>query len=408
MGEWVEGRLEDICEIIDGDRGVNYPSQSDFFVDGYCLFLNTGNVTKNGFNFEKNSFITQEKDEILRKGRLQLDDIILTTRGTVGNVALLKKSTPYQNARINSGMVILRTKKDVSAEFLYFALKSSVLQKNIELYSSGSAQPQLPIKDMRRMKMSFPSFPTQTRITDILSTYDDAIENNNSRIVLLEKAAKELYKEWFVRMRFPGHESTRIVNGFPEGWEVKRLNEFCHVTDGTHDTPKQTDYGVPLVTGKHIRNGFIDFKGAYLISEADHEAISRRSGLESGDILLSNIGTVGNICVVNYDREFSVKNVIILKPKSEIKTTYLHYLMTSQAVQDILSVQTNGASQQFVGLTFMRRFKILVPSQVVLDSFAKQIMPILTRKQTLYAQSQNLAQQRDLLLPRLMSGKLEV
>jgi type I restriction enzyme S subunit len=252
-----------------------------------------------------------------------------------------------------------------------------------------------------------PKISTQIRIAEILSAYDDAIENNNRRITLLEKTARELYREWFVRFRFPGHERTEFVNGLPEGWEVDRLDKYCHVTDGTHDTPKETKSGVPLITGKCINDGFIDFNRAYLISETDHENIKRRSGLNSGDILFSNIGTVGNACVVNYDREFSVKNVIIFKPDGKEKTSYLYYMLTSKSLQDIFASQTSGSSQQFVGLSFMRGFRILVPSKLIISRFAEYIVPLIDAKQLLQAQSQNLARQRDLLLPRLMSGKLD-
>jgi type I restriction enzyme S subunit len=186
------------------------------------------------------------------------------------------------------------------------------------------------------------------------------------------------------------------------------MSDFCFVTDGTHDTPKPIETGIPLITGRCISDGFVDFDSAYCISESDHESIKKRSGLDTGDILFSNIGTVGNTCLVNYDREYSVKNVVIFKPKSACVTAYLYYWLTSKPMQDIFQVQTNGASQQFVGLTFMRRFKILVPEEAILGSFAAMVSPILNNKQLLHDQSQNLARQRDMLLPRLMSGKLEV
>ena len=261
---------------------------------------------------------------------------------------------------------------------------------------------------IQRLKLNLPDLPTQERIADILSAYDDLIEANNRRIELLEQAAQELYKEWFVRFRFPGHEKAKFENGLPEGWKIKRMNEFCYVTDGTHDTPKPVDVGVPLVTGRCISSGFVDFNVAYNISEADHEGIKKCSGLKSGDILFSNIGTVGNCCIVDYDREFSVKNVIIFKPETMRDTAYLYYWMTSSTMQEIFGAQTNGASQQFVGLTFMRRYKLLVPKDDILEAFADKVLPIVEQKRLLHQKNLNLTAQRDMLLPRLMSGKLEV
>jgi len=326
--------------------------------------------------------------------------IVVGRKGTAGSV--FYSDLPF--FCIDTAFYIDEVFEDCDMKFIYYYMQLM----NLGSFNNDAAVPGLNRNLAHKLKLSTPNFSTQTRIADILSAYDDAIENNNRRIALLEQAARELYREWFVRMRFPGHETVKFVNGLPEGWEIRRLGEFGYITDGTHDTPKESESGVPLVTGKCIKGGFIDFNSAYLINEADHKVISRRSGLDSGDILLSNIGTVGSICVVNYDREFSVKNVIILKPSSSTKTAYLYYLLTSSYMQDILSAQTNGASQQFVGLTFMRRFKILVPNEPVMENFAKQITPILAEKQLLYTKSLNLAHQRDMLLPRLMSGKLEV
>lgn len=338
---------------------------------------------------------------------IQPNDIIFSTVRPNLRAYYYVKECPT-NAICSTGFAVLRAKKNANSRFIYYLVTEKSFVDYLSLVAKGSAYPAVDTNDFKKAKVSIPDLPTQQRIADILSTYDDLIENNNKRIALLEKAAQELYKEWFVRFRFPGHETTRFVNGLPEGWEVKRMNDFCYVTDGTHDTPKPVDNGVPLITGRCIKNGYVDFNAAYSISFEDHEKIKKRSGLKTGDILLSNIGTVGNTCRVIYDREFSVKNVIIFKPDSDLISHYLYYLLISQSAQDIFAAQTNGASQQFVGLTFMRRFKILVPSDDVLTAFSKKVESLLKHKDNLFAQNQNLTKQRDLLLPRLMSGKLEV
>ncbi len=338
---------------------------------------------------------------------IQPNDIIFSTVRPNLRAYYYVKECPT-NAICSTGFAVLRAKKNANSRFIYYLVTEKSFVDYLSLVAKGSAYPAVDTNDFKKAKVSIPDLPTQQRIADILSAYDDLIENNNKRIALLEKAAQELYKEWFVRFRFPGHETTRFVNGLPEGWEVKRMNDFCYVTDGTHDTPKPVDNGVPLITGRCIKNGYVDFNAAYSISFEDHEKIKKRSGLKTGDILLSNIGTVGNTCRVIYDREFSVKNVIIFKPDSDLISHYLYYLLISQSAQDIFAAQTNGASQQFVGLTFMRRFKILVPSDDVLTAFSKKVESLLKHKDNLFAQNQNLAKQRDLLLPRLMSGKLEV
>lgn len=308
----------------------------------------------------------------------------------------------------SNDVLVVKANKTVDSKFLYYVLSDNNFFNYSTVTSKGTKMPRGSKNAIMKYWVPDLDRPTQKKFADILSSYDELIKANNERIELLEQAAQELYKEWFVRLRFPGYENAKFEDGIPEEWEIKRMNEFCYLTDGTHDTPKPVDVGVPLVTGRCISSGFVDFDAAYNISEADHEGIKKRSGLKSGDILFSNIGTVGNCCIVDYDREFSVKNVIIFKPETMRDTAYLYYWMTSSTMQEIFGAQTNGASQQFVGLTFMRRYKLLVPKDDILEAFADKVLPIVEQKRLLHQKNLNLVAQRDMLLPRLMSGKLEV
>ncbi|MDJ1171926.1 restriction endonuclease subunit S [Roseofilum sp. BLCC_M154] len=159
--DWVEKKLGDteVLRIIDGDRGKNYPKKADFYPEGYCLFLNTKNVRPDGFNFDTTMFITEEKDKALRKGKLMRRDVILTTRGTIGNIALYDDSVEFDHIRINSGMLIFRpNEKVITSEYLFEVMRSSIVKLQIKRFTSGAAQPQLPIKTL--VNFSFP-IPTQ-------------------------------------------------------------------------------------------------------------------------------------------------------------------------------------------------------------------------------------------------------
>ncbi len=147
--EWEEKIGNTSIQIVDGDRGKNYPKSTEFFSNEHCLFLNAKNVTKNGFDFNVCNFITQEKDNILRSGKLKRNDIVLTTRGTVGNLALYDDLIEYDNIRINSGMVIFRS-ENISPIFLYVLMKSQYFTDSVTEQTSGSAQPQLPIRDIKK------------------------------------------------------------------------------------------------------------------------------------------------------------------------------------------------------------------------------------------------------------------
>lgn len=174
--------------------------------------------------------------------------------------------------------------KDTDTKYLYYSIGLKLHQ--MKANASGTATKFLTQPILNSINIEYRDILEQKRIADILSAYDNLIENNNKRIKLLEQMAENLYKEWFVRFRFPGYENTKFVDDIPSDWQILRMSDFCYVTDGTHDTPKPVnDDGVPLVTGKCIKNGFIDFNEPYNISYQDHESISKRSGLKTGDIL---------------------------------------------------------------------------------------------------------------------------
>ena len=161
--------MTNVCEIIDGDRGKNYPKQEDFFEQEFCLFLNAKNVTKHGFDFTECMFITQEKDLELRKGKLQRGDVVLTTRGTLGNLAFYTENVPYDNIRINSGMVILRMNREIINETFFieqFRMQVDDIKTSI---ASGSAQPQLPISIMNKIGIIIPNLSLQTQFASFVN-----------------------------------------------------------------------------------------------------------------------------------------------------------------------------------------------------------------------------------------------
>lgn len=402
---WVEKKLGEICDVTSSKRiylsdyvGVGIP----FFRSKEAIQLH------NGEKITEPLYISKEKYDLLKSkfGIPKKGDILLTSVGTIGVPYYVQDFEFY----FKDGNLTWLKNFDTSytSKFIYYWINSAVGRGIINNSLIGSSQQALTIENIKRLSLSIPPLITQQKIADILSAYDDLIENNNQRIELLEQGAQQIYKEWFVHFRFPGYETTRFVKGIPDAWEVKSITEMSDITDGTHETPKPVDVGCYLVTGKNIVNDTIDFSTAYYISEKDHIAISKRSGLEKGNILFSNIGTIGSTCIIGDNTDFSVKNVIIIKPFTSEDTCYLYCLLKNITTQEIFKQQASGASQQFIALGFMRRYKILIPDINVLKKFSTLLEPILNEKSVLQQQNQILIKQRDLLLPRLMSGKIEV
>ena len=188
--------MTELCEIIDGDRGANYPKQEEFSDNGFCLFLNAKNVTANGFSFENCMFITAVKDKLLRKGKLSRGDVVLTTRGTIGNLAFYDGAVPYEHIRINSGMVILRMKRERITERFFIEQFKMQLASIKEKIASGSAQPQLPISTMNKIVMLVPDVELQHQFASFVEQIDKsklAIQQSLDKLELLKKSLMQKY-----------------------------------------------------------------------------------------------------------------------------------------------------------------------------------------------------------------------
>ena len=185
-----------VCAIIDGDRGKNYPKQDEFSDTGYCLFLNAKNVTATGFSFENRMFITKEKDNALHNGKLERGDVVLTTRGTLGNLAFYDDSVPFENVRINSGMVILRMKKSVMTEVFFMEQFKLQLQSIKGKIASGSAQPQLPISTMSKIRILLAPMALQEQFAAFVEQTDKsklAVQKGLQELEILKKSLMQQY-----------------------------------------------------------------------------------------------------------------------------------------------------------------------------------------------------------------------
>jgi len=202
---WEEKQLGDtsIIEIIDGDRGSNYPAKDDFSDEGFCLFLNTKNVRPDGFNFDTTMYISKEKDQALRKGKLQRNDVILTTRGTIGNVAVYDDNVNLEQIRINSGMLIFRPNTDkLLPSFLFEVFRSGIMKIQITVHVSGAAQPQLPIKTLIKFKIPVPkTLEAQGKMVNSIRLLDAVTQRLQSiyqqKLVSLDALKKSLLDQAF-------------------------------------------------------------------------------------------------------------------------------------------------------------------------------------------------------------------
>lgn len=406
MSEWTEITIGELGRVVTGNTpskndasnyGGKYPfiKPTDMNVDERYVTEWEENYSEKAFKKFKSYYIPPKSTGVV-------------TIGTVGEKIFQTNQYCFTNQSVN---VVIPDENKYDNDFVYYLLKVNL--PKVERANPGTASGRHHVS-----KSSFCSIKVkvieskqeQQKIAAILSAYDDLIENNLKQIKLLEEMAQIIYEEWFVRFKFPNHKNTPVdeVTGLPLGWETRKISCLCSdITDGTHATPKEVSEGIKLVTGKHISNGFINFETAYLISKEDHEQIKKRSGLNKGDILFSNIGTLGSVGVATQDFEFSCKNVIIFK----YKKGYSHFLYTylsNQNTKNKLSAQSAGVAQKFYSLNFIRNFEDFLPTDELIEIFDNKMSKNYVLKHQLHNQNQLLKEARDILLPRLMTGKISV
>ena len=291
--------------------------------------------------------------------------------------------------------IVVANKENCDICFAYYLLKNSRLNN----YAGGAAQPLLTQIVLKNVKTNFPELNVQQKIGSILSAYDDLIENNLRRIELLEQAAMELYKEWFVRLRFPGHQHTKIRSDIPENWEKKRLIEVSDITMG--QSPKSIYYNTDG-DGLPFHQGVKDF-GTRFITHSTYCTVKNRIG-ESGDILFSVRAPVGRLNIT-LDKIVIGRGLSAIRSKINHQSFLYYQLKTYFFKEDMIGT---GAIFAAITKNDLHNLELPLPDHRLIEEFQEYSLPIDEQIKNLFLQNQKLRQGRDLLLPKLMNGEVEV
>lgn len=293
----------------------------------------------------------------------------------------------------SNDVLVLKTNKSVDKKFLYYVLSDNNFFNYSTVTSKGTKMPRGSKTAIMKYLVPDVDMPTQKRIAEILCAYDELIANNNRRIALLEKAAQELYKEWFVRFRFPGYETAKFENGLPEGWQVRRVGDISKIGSGG-DAPKDyspvrtPEYSVPIFSNGITNDGLYGF--------------AKKGTKKAKSITISARGTVGFTCL-KFEPYLPIVRLLSIEPDNkDIDVYYLYYNLRNDIIDGY------GTSQQQITIPFFSKKKIIVPPMALQNQYAAIVEEIYNQINKLKDMNNNLVKQRDLLLPRLMSGKLEV
>ena len=395
-------------ELIDGDRGKNYPRNDEMFEKEYCLFLNAKNVTINGFVFDENVFITKEKDELLRKGKLNRNDIVLTTRGTIGNVGLYDESVKYDNVRINSGMLIIRNNDlNINTKYLYYQLTSPFIRDQIFSLKTGSAQPQIPITVLKKLKLLIPDKNIQDKIVKVMDSVVNKIKLNNEINNNLYEFTNKLFEE-------------KILNNQDkDDWTEYVLSDISKMINGYsykgNELTDKSDIGMATIknferTGGFKLDGFKDLTPEK--AKKDHY-VKPYEVLVACTDLTQNADIIGNAIMLlntlDYNEIIMSMDLVKLVPITNFVNNYMLYaIVNSKDFKDFALGYKSGTTVLHLNKNCFKEYTIKLPNEDILKDLSKVIEVNYKKLSQIIAENKKLEQLRDTLLPKLMNGEIDL
>ena len=382
-----------------------------------CKIINMGEIF--GYSFiggQDMSRITVDEAE-LQRFHVKAGDLLFARRSLVESGAGKCSIVNVINESIvfESSIIRVRLNQAIADPLFYmYWMRSLAGRTAIGAIVTGLNVKGIRSSDLSNIEVEVPPLETQKAISSILRSYDELIETYQKQIKSLEEAALRLYKEWFVDLRFPGHESAKIVDGIPEGWSFRTLGELT-TKFATGLNPRKnfvlgkgSNY---YVTIKNMANNRVVFDDK--CDRVDNDAlvkINRRSDLQQGDLLFSGIGTIGRVAMIDKPvQNWNIsESVFTMRPIQSISSVYLFLMMLNDDIQSYCQANAHGCAQKGIRMADLKAYKTLIAPQELMDSFTRIVTPYISASHKINDQILHLTEARDRLLPKLMSREIEV
>lgn len=399
---WEIKKLSDCCvSIADGDHQPPPKAQKGI------PFVTISNITAtNQFDFNNTMYVPEEYYNHLDSRRKpQRGDILYSVVGSFGIPVYIKETVPFVFQR---HIAILRSNNAILPQFLYYTMLNRDFYMMADAAAIGAAQRTVSLTALRNMKIAVPQMDIQTRIVNALSAYDSLIENNQKQIKLLEEATQRLYKEWFVDLRFPGYETTPVVDGVPEGWELCRVGDVIEFNPKVPLNKERLKQSVPMSA----------LSTTSMVLDADEFTTTfsnSGSKFQNGDTLLARItpclenGKTAFATGIEND-EGAVGSTEFIVMRSKGINPYMVYLLArdNSFRQSAINSMTGSDGRQRAQADKLKVLPYLKPTDQIMKLFAGYAEPMFIQIQKKNEQNVRLRQARDRLLPKLMNGELEV
>ena len=396
---WVQSTLGEVADIFSG-----YAFKSaDMNSEGGTPLIKIKNIADSAVSHECDAFLNKDFNLAkFERFHLLRDDFLvaMTGQGSVGRIGKMRDYKPgfYVNQRV---AIVRVNPEKANPVFIFYQIATRSNELELFKKANGAGQPNISAKQIGELPVVLPSTEQQQYIADVLSSYDDSIENNQKQIKLLEEAAQRLYKEWFVDLCFPGHETTPIVDGIPEGWEIKSMDDIAEYINGYAFKP--TDWGLvgkPIIKIKEMGSGVTADT-----PRNTGENIPKKYNVSAGDILFSWSATLSAMI---WDEEDGLLNQHLFKviPNNGISREFV--LQSILKTLNEFANLTTGSTMKHIQRGKLKEVKVNVPAAALMEKYKAVSEAI--REQILNVKQQMLLlrEARDRLLPKLMSGEIEV
>ena len=392
--------------------GKTPPTTNKNYYGDYAVFIKPTDISEQSkYTYETEEMYSKLAAEKYESSQIPKGAICVPCIGTIGTKMTMAPCDCYTNQSINS----IVCNENYDNEYVYYLIKNFL--PGLKAYNLGTASGREYVSksNFEKIELVVEQDKTiQKKIGEILSRYDSLIENYQKQIKLLEEAAQRLYKEWFVDLHFPGHENTKIVDGVPEGWEKKTIDDVTSkVTTGLNPRKnvvlgKGSNY---YVTIKNMADNtfFLDDR----CDKVDNEAldkINKRSDLKIGDILFSGIGTIGRVALVDIPtNNWNVsESVFTMRVNENVTKEFLYLMLLSPDVQNYCQSNAHGAAQKGIRMADLKAYSFNLPPFEVIQKFTSLVTPTIKKVSSIRNQIRLLTEARDRLLPKLMNGEIEV
>jgi type I restriction enzyme S subunit len=376
------------------------------------------------------------KYQTIRAGRIQFDRLNLTeqekSKLLLADHDLLFSRTSVDPKGVGKCTIVIVASHELTYDsniirfqldlrkasplYYFYYFNSPQGRDQVRGLASGAAITTVTGKKLSQLNVPYPSLTDQNRIASVLSAYDDLIENNTRRIQILEEMAQVIYREWFVNFRFPGHEKVgmadSVLGAVPDGWEVVSLQEVCtRITDGSHRSPKTVDDGFPMASVKDMHTWGFHINQCRRISREDYDELVRNDCKPLlGDVLVAKDGSyLKHIFVVDEEQDVVIlSSIALLRPNGRIHPHVLSLYLLDPAVKSRMAGYVSGVAIPRIVLKDFRTFPVIAPSLDIQNRFLDLVAPMIRDCQLLMRKNTNLRHTRDLLLPKLISGEIDV